>query len=103
MLIVADDNGDSIQVLAIPQFDHVSNVNNAWREMYFFGCYRSPLGEVDTTGAGFYDLTDEVKDTGLTVTHPGLCKALLKSKHTPGFTPYNQLLPFRDETFGNFF
>ena len=98
MLIVTDDHGDSVQVLTVPQFDEVTNLNNEWRKYFFFGCFRSPLGEVDIKGAGFYDEDIEVLNTGLTVLDAGLCKALMESPSHPGFTPYPQATPFRDET-----
>ena len=103
MLIVTDDHGDSVQVLTVPQFDEVTNLNNEWREYFFFGCFRSPLGEVDIKGAGFYDVDTEVLNSGLTVMDAGLCQALLESPSHPGYTPYPQITPFRDETLGELY
>ena len=103
MLIVTDDDGDSVQVLTVPQFDEVTNLNNEWREYFFFGCFRSPLGEVDVKGAGFYDDETEALNTGLTVMDAGLCQALLESPSHPGYTPYPQITPFRDETLGELY
>jgi len=97
ILVVTDDEGDTIQTLAIPQYDEVTNINYDFKDHFFFGCWSSPLKKVVTTGAGFYEHEDHVKynvgsqviDTGLTFDNPGLC-GLLLAQPVSAFNPYTQ-------------
>ena len=79
-----------VQELQIPQHD--SEIDG--QPFYFFGCFRSSDGFLDTTGAGFYNRNDAVMDTpvlntGYRITEAGLCNALYESSAHPGFNPYH--------------
>jgi len=97
ILVVTDDDGHTVQTLAIPQYDEVTNINFDFKSYFFFGCWSSPLKKMVTTGAGFYNSDDNVKynvgsqviDTGLTLDDPGLCGKLL-AQPVSAFNPYTQ-------------
>ena len=87
VLTIADDNGEVVQELQIPQYDGKVDLNPDRRYYYFFGCFRSSDGFLDTTGAGFYTEDSEypVLNTGFHVFEAGLCNALYESSANPGF------------------
>ena len=91
VLTITDDNGEVVQELEIPQYDGEVEVNpdgdSDGRPYYFFGCFRSSDGFLDTTGAGFYTEDSEypVLNTGFHVFEAGLCNALYESSANPGF------------------
>jgi len=97
IIVVTDDDGHTVQTLAIPQYDEVTNINYDFKDNFFFGCWSSPLKKVVTTGAGFYNSDDHVKynvgsqviDTGLRFDNPGLC-GLLLAQPVSAFNPYTQ-------------
>jgi len=98
ILVVTDDDGDVVQTLVIPQYDEVTNINYDFKSLFFFGCWSSPKRKMVTTGAGFYDVGDNVKykvggqiiDTGLNVLDSGLCSTLGVDSASSGFNPYEQ-------------
>jgi len=97
VLVVTDDAGHTVQTLAIPQYDEVTNINGEYKAYFFFGCWSSPMKRMVTTGAGFYTDTDTVKykvgsvvrDSSLSLFNPALCRYLL-SQPVSAFNPYDQ-------------
>jgi len=99
ILVVTDDAGYTVQTLAIPQYDEATNINVDFKKYFFFGCWSSPMKRMVTTGAGFYwnDAADtvkyrvgsEVRDSGLMILDPALCKFLL-AKPVSAFNSYEQ-------------
>jgi len=99
VLTIADDNGEVVQELQIPQYDGKVDLNPDRRYYYFFGCFRSSDGFLDTTGAGFYskeyyswnapEVDTPALNTGFLLYEAGLCNALYESSAHPGFNPYH--------------
>jgi len=73
-----DGNYNAVQHITVPDG---ATINKQGKKVYFIGCLRPSANKIAMEGIGFYEINQNIKNTGYTVLDPELCEKLRTIHH----------------------